>query len=174
MTKLKTCHRCKLHETRTNIVWGSGPMNSPIKIVGEGPGREEDESGIPFVGRSGKLLRFVLSELGGDQVFNHIFITNIVMCRPPNNRNPEPEEIAACDYWLQHKLMTHRPKAIGCIGKVSADHLLGASNWEWNGVYRKKKILFIPVYHPAYILRNGEKMGDFKIGISRLLRKGGI
>ncbi len=151
---MRSCTKCALHETRTNAVPGSGSPNAEILIIGEGPGFNEDEQGLPFVGRSGKLLDELLAAVPLSR--DDIFITNVVKCRPPDNRDPLPDEVAACRPYLERQLQLLNPKVIVTLGrvsmlryypkgKISEDH---GKILEWEG-----RILF-PLYHPAAGLRN--------------------
>ena len=113
------CRRCGLCETRQNVVFGQGVPNAEVMFIGEGPGANEDEQGLPFVGRSGKLLDSYLEAVGLSRDKN-IFIANIVKCRPPQNRDPLPEESAACMPWLREQFRILRPKIVVCLGRISA------------------------------------------------------
>lgn len=171
------CTRCKLHTTRTNVVWGSGPIKSMVKLVGEAPGFNEDEAGYPFCGRTGTYLTGTLIRISGvKQIRRHIFVTNMIMCRPPNNRQPTDEEIRACGIFLRYKLNHHKPKVVGCIGRVSADHLIGIGS-EWNKEYNKNGVIYIPVYHPSYVIRKQQSkdiVESFEHGLRTILQRGGI
>lgn len=173
---VKDCKRCRLWKTRTNIVWGRGDINAIVKFVGEAPGRDEDRTGTPFTGRSGTLLNGVLIDLGGMEIFKKIFITNVIMCRPPNNRRPLPDEIEACGRWLRYKIKIKKPRVIVCLGRTSSDLLIGNS-CAWNKQYKIKGSIYIPVYHPSYVIRNGSKgepMKKFRQGIRTALKLGKI
>ncbi len=155
------CTRCKLHKARTNIVFGVGNPKAQLVFVGEGPGRDEDEQGEPFVGRAGKLLTQMIEAMGlrrGD-----VYICNVVKCRPPENRLPEKDEIATCSPYLLRQLGVIQPKVICCLGSCSAQTMLqttqGISRFrgEWFD-YRGSKL--IATYHPAYLLRNPAAKGE--------------
>ena len=154
--RVANCQICKLCETRTKTVFGRGTTNTgKVVIVGEGPGEEEDRQGIPFVGRAGKLLDNMLKAIGLD-LAEDIYITNIVKCRPPNNRNPLPEEIESCLPYLHHQLELLAPKLIIACGRVAANALIkpGVSMADLRG--RKHMIgaiAALAIYHPAYLLR---------------------
>lgn len=151
------CQRCPLCESRNNIVFGAGPHNAQLMLIGEAPGAQEDEDGIPFVGRSGKLLTKMLEaiEINRDEVF----ISNLVKCRPPKNRNPTAEEIAQCNPLLTAQLKFIRPKIIVTLGAFAAKAILDADEKETisnlrGRIYSYEGIKCIPSFHPAYLLRN--------------------
>ena len=155
------CTRCKLHKARTNIVFGVGNPKAQLVFVGEGPGRDEDEQGEPFVGRAGKLLTQMIEAIGlrrGD-----VYICNVVKCRPPENRLPEKDEIATCSPYLYRQLGVIQPKVICCLGSCSAQTMLqttqGISRFrgEWFDYHGSK---LIATYHPAYLLRNPAAKGE--------------
>ncbi len=150
------CKRCKLCNGRTNIVFGVGNPEAKLVFVGEGPGRDEDIKGEPFVGRAGQLLTDII-EKGMKLKRSGVYIANVVKCRPPENRNPEEDEIAACEPFLKKQLEIIKPKFICALGKFAAQTLLKTKepigrlrgNWrEYEG------IKLIPTFHPAYLLRN--------------------
>lgn len=150
------CHRCALGDSRTHAVVGRGNLQAPIMIVGEGPGQNEDEQGLPFVGKSGELLEKILASVKLDSQ-QDIYICNVVKCRPPNNRVPAPEEIAACKPYLLEQIRMVDPKIILLTGATAVKGLTGdkrgitkiRGTWiEWEGR------LCMPIFHPAYLLRN--------------------
>lgn len=152
---LGDCTRCKLCSGRTHIVFGVGSPKAELVFVGEGPGADEDEQGIPFVGKAGQLLTKMIEAMGFSR--DEVYICNVVKCRPPNNRNPEPDEIEACSPFLRAQLASIRPKVIVTLGKCAAQSLLGdgtpitrlRGNWrEYGG------IPVMPTFHPAYLLRS--------------------
>ena len=154
---VSSCTKCMLHETRHQTVFGEGPICSEIMIVGEAPGKEEDEQGIPFVGRAGKLLNLFLESIDVNR--KSVFITNTVKCRPPDNRNPMIEEINACSNFLEKQIKIVNPKVLVLLGKVAANRLLGED--KVMSELRQKRfhidkfaIPIIVFYHPAYILRS--------------------
>jgi uracil-DNA glycosylase len=153
---LGECTRCKLHKGRTNIVFGVGNPNARLVFVGEGPGRDEDIKGEPFVGRAGQLLTDII-EKGMKLRRSDVYIANIVKCRPPNNRDPEPDEIESCEPFLLAQLDVIKPKLICTLGKFAAQTLLKTkeriSSLRGN-VYEYHGIKLIPTFHPAYLLRN--------------------
>jgi len=149
------CTRCKLHEGRTNIVFGEGNTNARLVFVGEGPGRDEDEQGKPFVGRAGKLLTKIIHAMGLQRT--DVFICNVVKCRPPDNRNPEADEMTTCGQFLTKQLISIEPEVIVCLGSIASKYLLNskASLGSLRGKfhpYINSKLLV--TYHPAALLRN--------------------
>jgi uracil-DNA glycosylase family 4 len=152
---LKNCKLCKLSPTRKNIVFGAGNPNADLMFVGEAPGADEDEQGLPFVGRAGQLLTKIIEAI--DMRREEVFICNILKCRPPGNRNPEPDEIAACEQFLFRQIASVKPKVICALGAFSAKTLLqtneAISRLRGHLVdYRGAKL--IATFHPAYLLRN--------------------
>ncbi len=152
---LKNCKLCKLSPTRKNIVFGAGNPNADLMFVGEAPGADEDEQGLPFVGRAGQLLTKIIEAI--DMRREEVFICNILKCRPPGNRNPEPDEIAACEQFLFRQIASVKPKVICALGAFSAKTLLrtneAISRLRGHLVdYRGSKL--IATFHPAYLLRN--------------------
>jgi len=152
---LQGCRRCKLCEGRSTIVFGSGNPRAELVVIGEGPGADEDAQGLPFVGRAGQLLTKMLEsvQLSRDEVY----ITNAVLCRPPGNRNPEADELAACRPFLDAKLATIQPKVVLALGSVATQALLRTK--EAIGKLRGRMHPFgaavlIPTFHPAFLLRN--------------------
>jgi uracil-DNA glycosylase len=149
------CTRCKLHKGRTKIVFGTGNPNADLMFVGEGPGRDEDLSGEPFVGRAGKLLTDMIKAMGLQR--EDVYIANVVKCRPPENRLPEKDEIATCSPFLMRQIDAIKPKVICTLGSCSAQTLLQTAQGisklrgEWFD-FRGAKLM--PTYHPAYLLRN--------------------
>ena len=153
--ELGDCHRCKLHSTRKNIVFGAGNPKAKLIFVGEGPGRDEDLQGKPFVGLAGQLLTKIIQAI--QLTREEVYIANIIKCRPPGNRNPEPDEIQACEPFLIKQLEAIRPKLICALGTFAAQTLLKTE--ERISLLRGKfhqyqGIPLMPTYHPAYLLRN--------------------
>jgi DNA polymerase len=152
---LGECTRCKLHSTRHNIVFGDGNPKAELVFVGEGPGADEDAQGLPFVGRAGKLLTQMIEAMGLQR--KDVYICNVVKCRPPENRQPEEDEVSTCSPFLLRQIDAIAPKVIVCLGAVAAKTLLqtnrGISHFrgEWLE-FRGRKLL--ATYHPAYLLRN--------------------
>ncbi len=149
------CHRCELGATRTHAVIGRGHVNASIMLVGEGPGQTEDETGLPFVGKSGQLLDKILASVGLSEA--DVFICNIVKCRPPENRNPSIAEADACMGYLLEQIRLVDPKIILLTGAIAMRSLLGIKQGitkvrgEW---VEKEGRLYMPIFHPAYLLRN--------------------
>ena len=152
---LGECTRCKLHTGRRTIVFGVGSPQAGLVFVGEGPGADEDAQGIPFVGRAGQLLTKIIEAMQMRR--EDVYICNIVKCRPPNNRNPEPDEIAACEPFLKAQLAVLRPKVICCLGAFAAQTLLRTKEpiSKLRGRFHAYEgIPLLPTFHPAYLLRN--------------------
>ena len=154
---IKKCKKCNLHKTRQNTVFGEGDPDSNIMIIGEAPGREEDEVGRPFVGRAGKLLNEFLKSINLNR--DSVFIVNTIKCRPPENRDPEASEISACSDYLDQQINIIKPKVLVLLGKIAANRLLG-EDMPMSELRLKKffidkyDIPIIVFYHPAYILRS--------------------
>ncbi len=153
--KVLTCTACGLCDGRTNVVFGEGSLDADLMFVGEAPGRDEDVQGRPFVGRAGKLLDDMIRAMGFAR--EEVYIANVLKCRPPNNRDPEPVEVAACLPYLHHQIERIRPKVICTLGRHALRSLSGTTA----GItkVRGKPIqlldrILIPTYHPAYLLRN--------------------
>ncbi len=154
-TDLGDCRRCKLAATRTNIVFGAGNPHADLMFVGEAPGADEDEQGLPFVGRAGQLLTKIIQAI--DMRREDVYICNILKCRPPQNRNPEGDEIAACQPFLFRQIASVRPRVICALGTYGAQILLrtrepiGRLRGHFIDFHGAK---FIATFHPAYLLRN--------------------
>jgi uracil-DNA glycosylase len=152
---LGECTRCKLSRTRNKIVFGDGDEKARLVFVGEGPGHDEDLQGLPFVGRAGKLLTQMIEAMGLQR--KDVYICNVVKCRPPQNRAPERDEVAACGPFLTRQLDAIAPKVIVCLGNIAAQTLLettrGISHFrgQWQE-FRGTRLM--ATYHPAYLLRN--------------------
>ena len=152
---LGDCKRCKLCSGRKNLVFGVGNPKARLVFVGEGPGAEEDNQGIPFVGAAGQLLTKMITAMGYSR--DEVYICNVVKCRPPGNRNPEPDEIAACQPFLEAQLNAIRPSVIVTLGKFAAQTLLRTDTpiTRLRGQWREYVgIPLMPTFHPAYLLRN--------------------
>ena len=152
---LGDCRRCKLAPTRTHIVFGSGNPNAELMFVGEAPGADEDAQGLPFVGKAGQLLTRIIQAI--DMRREDVYICNILKCRPPQNRNPEPDEMAACQPFLLRQIASVRPRVICALGTFGAQTLLRTK--ESVGRLRGRFIDFhgakcMATFHPAYLLRN--------------------
>ncbi|MBM4329846.1 MAG: uracil-DNA glycosylase [Deltaproteobacteria bacterium] len=153
--ELGDCRRCKLHAYRTQIVFGTGNPQAKLVFVGEAPGRDEDIQGQPFVGQAGQLLTKIIEAIQLSR--EDVYIGNIIKCRPPNNRNPEPDEISACEPFLVKQLQVIRPKLICALGTFAAHTLLETDEKisDLRGKFHKYQgIPLMPTYHPAYLLRN--------------------
>jgi len=154
------CQRCKLASHRTNLVFGVGNPNARLAFVGEGPGADEDAQGEPFVGRAGQLLTEIITK-GMRLRREDVYICNVVKCRPPGNRNPEPDEVAACEPFLMRQLGAIGPEVIVALGKFAAQTLLRSKTpitqlrGRW---FDYQGVMLMPTFHPAYLLRSpGEK-----------------
>lgn len=153
--ELGDCQRCKLCSTRKNLVFGSGNPRAELVFVGEGPGEHEDLQGVPFVGAAGDLLTKMIGAMGYRR--DDVYICNVVKCRPPGNRNPEPEEVAACEPFLRAQLVAIQPKVVVALGKFAAQTLLRDSTpiTRLRGNWRTYEgIQLMPTFHPAYLLRS--------------------
>ena len=153
---LQKCEKCGLCKTRTQAVWGVGNPETKVLFIGEAPGKNEDEQGEPFVGRSGQLLDKMLQVIGLDRKKN-IYITNIVKCRPPENRDPHPKESAACIEHLREQTRLLAPKIIVCLGRISATRIIDPNfkvTRQHGQFIEKGGILMMGTFHPAALLRN--------------------
>jgi DNA polymerase len=169
------CTRCKLHKGRTNLVFGVGNPDARLMFVGEAPGEDEDKKGEPFVGKAGQLLTKMIEAMGLRR--EDVYICNTVKCRPPNNRNPEPDELASCEPFLKGQLAAVRPEAIVTLGKFAAQALLRdetpisrlRGNWrEYEG------IPVMPTFHPAYLLRSPQEKGKVWDDLQQVMKKLGL
>ena len=169
---VKQCKKCKLCQNRINTVFGRGNPNADIMFIGEGPGAEEDKMGEPFVGKAGKLMSCALQGLGISE--DEIYITNIVKCRPPGNRNPEPEEAEACLDYLRKQVMFIKPKKIVLLGNVALKNILDKSmgiTAMRGKCVEKSGILYYPTFHPAALLRDERKKIDFWRDLEKVFEK---
>ena len=154
------CVLCKLHTGRTHLVFGSGNPNADLMFVGEGPGEEEDRQGQPFVGKAGQLLTRIIEAMGLKR--EKVYIANIVKCRPPRNRNPEPDEIARCFPFIRRQIEIIRPKVICTLGGFASQTILGTGRkisqlrgqFHDLDILAEENIKVMPTFHPAYLLRN--------------------
>ena len=166
------CKRCKLHQTRTNIVFGAGNANADLVFVGEAPGAEEDAKGVPFVGRAGQLLTKMIEAMGYKR--EDVYICNVIKSRPPENRNPEPEEVAACEPFLKAQLAVIKPKVIVALGRFACQCLLrteepmGKIRGKW-GSY--EGIAVMPTFHPAYLLRSPSKKKEVWEDLQEVMKR---
>ncbi|HUN62886.1 MAG TPA: uracil-DNA glycosylase [Candidatus Sulfotelmatobacter sp.] len=172
---LGDCTRCKLHKGRNKLVFGDGSPAASLVFVGEGPGADEDAQGLPFVGRAGKLLTQMIEAMGLQR--KDVYICNVVKCRPPENRTPEPEEVQTCSPYLLRQIDVINPKVIVCLGAVAAKTLLQTNKgitqfrgqWlEWRG----RKLM--ATYHPAYLLRNPPAKADVWKDLQKVMAELGL
>ena len=166
------CNKCALHETRTNVVFGVGNRSSEVLIIGEGPGENEDLKGEPFVGRGGTLLDSMLKIINLDRTAN-IYIANIVKCRPPNNRDPNDYERKMCVDWLRAQYSLIKPKIVVCLGRIAAMELIDPEikitrdHGKW---FIKDSVRFMPLFHPAALLRNPNYRPETFVDLKELER----
>lgn len=160
--EVKACQRCALSQSRTQVVFGVGNPQADVMIVGEAPGFHEDRQGEPFVGRAGQLLNKMLQAVGLER--EQVFIGNVLKCRPPQNRDPQPEEIKECTPYLERQVAHISPKLIVAVGRYAAHYLLGCTNSLRSlrnkmHSFGKLQTPVIVSYHPAYLLRNPADKG---------------
>jgi len=172
--EIAACTRCRLHQSRTHVVPGEGPADAQILFIGEGPGFHEDQQGRPFVGPSGQLLEKFLASIGLTR--EQVYITNVIKCRPPNNRDPLPSEVETCRPFLDRQIELIDPRIIVTLGRYSMERYFpGAKISQVHGRARRDgRRVYLPLYHPAYVLRNmavmPEAEADFR-KIPRLLAR---
>jgi len=160
--KVRNCTNCELHRKRTNTVFGTGNPFAEIMLIGEGPGHDEDKQGLPFVGKSGQLLDKILEACGFNRD-EHVYIANVVKCRPPNNRDPKPEEREACLHYLHTQIELIKPQIIILLGATALKSLIDPEaritrvRGEW---MLWEKYLVMPTYHPSALLRKAEQKKD--------------
>lgn len=155
-TECKSCGKCPLGKTRKNLVFGVGNENADIMFIGEGPGEQEDLQGLPFVGKSGQLLDKYLEIIDLDRNKN-IYIANMVKCRPPQNRDPKPEETEMCIDWLRSQFKIIRPAIIVCLGRIAAQRLISPDfrvTKQHGEFFEKNGVLMMGTFHPSALLRN--------------------
>ncbi len=169
------CEKCSLSKTRTQVVYGVGSPNADLMFIGEAPGRDEDLQGEPFVGRAGQLLTDIIKAMKLTR--DDVYITNVVKCRPPDNRNPEPDELDACRPFIRRQVEIIQPKVIVTLGRFALQSLTGKGygitsirgQWlDYNGV----KVM--PTYHPAYLLRNPAAKKDVWADMKMVMAELGI
>ncbi len=173
--RIGNCEKCKLHRARTNIVFGVGSPNADLVFVGEGPGGEEDRQGEPFVGPAGQLLTKMIGAMGLKR--EDVYICNVVKCRPPNNRDPQPDEVAACEPFLKEQLSILSPKVIVTLGRYATQTLLQNSqsmgqlrgNW---ATYEGIDVM--PTFHPAYLLRSPLKKREVWVDLQEVMSRLGL
>ncbi len=159
--QIEGCEKCRLCEGRSRVVPGEGDPHARLMFIGEGLGQEEDRQGRPFVGRSGELLTRMIHAIGMER--SEVYICNIVKCRPPQNRNPEPDEAAACLNYLRAQVALVRPKVVVLLGKVACQYTLKEQvfitrdHGQW---YERKGVWFMPTFHPSALLRDPTKKRD--------------
>lgn len=156
--RVAQCQACTLHQTRSNTVFGVGTQTADLLVIGEAPGAEEDRQGEPFVGRAGQLLNAMLLAIGCRR--EQVYIANILKCRPPDNRDPRPEEVIQCEPFLRRQVALVQPKVILAVGRVAAQNLLKTDEavGRMRGRdYRFDDIPLVVTYHPAYLLRSPDQ-----------------
>ena len=165
---VKSCTECRLHEERRHAVPGEGDHEAKIMFIGEAPGKQEDEAGRPFVGRAGALLEELLKEAGFSR--EDVFITNVVKCRPPDNRDPRKDEIETCKPYLEEQIDLLEPKLIVTLGNHAAETLIGRSGMkDMHGQeFEYKGVKVIPMYHPAAGLYNPDLKSTMKEDMKNL------
>lgn len=169
---VKQCRKCRLCETRKNVVFGVGNREADIMFISEGPGADEDAQGEPFVGKAGKLMNMAFDMLGVKR--EEVYIANIVKCRPPNNRNPQDDEAENCLDYLRNQVILVKPKIIVLLGSVALKNVLGkeygitASRGKW---LERKGILYMPTWHPAALLRDENKKIDFIKDLKQVIKR---
>ena len=169
---LDDCKNCKLCLARKNIVFGVGNKKTKIMFIGEGPGGDEDRLGEPFVGKAGRLIDEAFDVIGIKR--EDVYITNVVKCRPPNNRDPEEDEIKACMDYLRNQVMLIKPNIIVLLGRIALQNILGKDykislvrgNW-----IEKKGIIYMPTWHPAALLRDETKKIEFLWDLKKVKEK---
>ena len=171
----RICTKCRLSQTRTQVVWGTGNPNADLMFVGEAPGRDEDLKGEPFVGRAGQLLTDIIKAM--KLAREDVYIANVIKCRPPENRNPEPDELEMCRPYIRMQVELIKPKVIVTLGKFALNSLTGKTYavsaargvWtEYNGI----KVM--PTYHPAYLLRTPSAKKDVWNDMKKVMAELGI
>jgi len=166
-----SCNKCGLYQNRRNVVIGRGLVKQvPILFVGEGPGEQEDIKGEAFVGRAGKLLDLLLDAM--EIKPEDYYITNVVKCRPPNNRIPTKDEVDACIPWLRYQFSAIKPSIVVCLGSTAAKALIDndvkITEIRGNWIDKQGKILIMPTYHPAAVLRDNGKRADFYLDVKKV------
>jgi DNA polymerase len=171
--EVSMCTKCRLHESRTHTAFARGNPDGDIVFIGEGPGFQEDQQGIPFVGKAGQLLDKMIAAMGYDR--DDVYIANIVKCRPPDNRKPEPDEVAACAPYLEEQLSLVRPKVMVALGATGVQGLIGTTmgitrmRGKWK-LY-KGRIPLMPTFHPAYLLRQPAKKRDVWNDLKQVMKR---
>jgi uracil-DNA glycosylase family 4 len=168
--EIASCEKCPLHTGRNRTVPGAGPANADILFIGEGPGRNEDQQGLPFVGASGRYLEELLGSVGLSR--RDVFITNVVKCRPPNNRDPQQEELEACKAYLDRQIEIIDPRVIITLGRFSmARYFPGGKITRIHGQPKRKDgRLYFPMFHPAAALRNPRLRPDMEADMKKVMQ----
>ncbi|MBH1988580.1 MAG: uracil-DNA glycosylase [Myxococcaceae bacterium] len=175
LNQIGDCQRCKLCRTRTQIVFGAGNPHAELVFVGEAPGADEDKQGLPFVGRAGQLLTKMIQAMKLDR--EQVYICNVIKCRPPENRNPEADEIYACEPFLKQQLALIRPKVIVGLGRYACQSLLkrelamSSIRGQWQAY---EGIDLMPTYHPAYLLRSPNKKVEAWSDLQKVMSRLGL
>lgn len=181
-TDASACTKCVLHETRNSVVFGVGNTSADLMFIGEAPGADEDEQGEPFVGRAGQLLTQII-ESGMKLKREDVYIANVLKCRPPGNKNPEPDEIASCSPYLIRQIELIQPKVIVALGSFAAQMMIGTNigitklrgefqDCKLEGLHvlpHKKPPVVMPTFHPAYLLRNPSAKRDVWEDIKKVM-----
>lgn len=171
-TRCKSCTKCELSQTRTNVVFGSGSREAKLMFIGEAPGEKEDLSGVPFVGAAGKLLDKYLYAVGIER--EDVFIANMLKCRPPKNRDPKESEQDLCIEYLREQVRLIKPKLIVCLGRISAKRLIKEDfmiTKEHGIFFEKNGFTICAVYHPSALLRDPRKKEDMMIDMQKIKEK---
>ena len=169
---VKQCRKCRLCETRKNVVFGVGNREANIMFICEGPGADEDAQGEPFVGKAGKLMNMAFDMLGIKR--EEVYIANIVKCRPPNNRNPQDDEAENCLDYLRNQVILVKPKIIVLLGSVALKNVLGKEygiTASRGKRLERKGILYMPTWHPAALLRDENKKIDFIKDLKQVIKR---
>ncbi len=174
-SEARLCTKCRLAGTRTQVVWGTGNANADLMFIGEAPGRDEDLKGEPFVGRAGQLLTDIIKAMKLSR--EDVYIANVIKCRPPENRNPEPDELEMCRPYIRTQIGLIKPKVIVTLGKFAMQSLTGkahavsAARGQWT---EYEGIRVMPTYHPAYLLRTPSAKRDVWDDMKKVMAELGI
>ena len=166
------CTRCELCRTRNHPVMGKGNLNSPVLFIAEAPGRNEDRDGVPFTGKSGELFDRLLETIGMDR--EAIYLTNVVKCHPPGNRDPKPEEQELCIPYLKYETLLLRPKMIVCLGRIAAQRIIRPDyriTRERGTFLERKNVWMTAVYHPSAVLRDETKLPQIQEDFWKIKKK---
>lgn len=169
---VEQCSRCELCRTRNHSVMGRGNLHSPILFIAEAPGRNEDRDGVPFTGRSGELFDRLLGEI--EMKREEIYLTNIVKCNPPGNRDPYPDEQEACIPYLKYETLLLRPKIMVCLGRIAAQRIIRSDYriTREHGVFLERKNTWLTaVYHPSAVLRDETKLPQMQEDFRKIRKK---